>query len=64
MMVGRKAPAGKRAPAGRRATIGKRVTAGKKVVEQAVDVGPIVLLIQTRSGRKVVKTKPFEAGKN
>jgi hypothetical protein len=35
-----------------------------QVVEQVVNIDPIVPVLQTRSGRTVVKKPPFEARKN
>jgi hypothetical protein len=35
-----------------------------QVVEQVVNINLIVPVVQTRSGRTVVKKPPFEAGKN
>jgi hypothetical protein len=45
---------------GRRALVRKKAV--ENVVEQVVDINPIVLVVQTQSGRNVVKTVPFEAG--
>jgi hypothetical protein len=36
----------------------------EKVVKQVVDIDLVMLVVQTRSGRNVVKKLPFEAGKN
>jgi hypothetical protein len=36
----------------------------EKVVEQVADIDLIVLVVQTRSGRNVVKPKAFEARNN
>jgi hypothetical protein len=58
----RKALVGKKAGPGRKAPVQK--TGVEKVVEQVVDVDRIVSVVQTRSGRNVVKKPPFEAGKN
>jgi hypothetical protein len=49
-VTGRKAPAWK--------------TVVEKAVEQVVDINIVEPVVQTRSGRNVVKRPPFEAGKN
>ena len=49
---------------GKRAMAGKRATVGKKAVEEAEDVVAILPSVQTRSDRKVAKTKAFEARTN
>lgn len=48
--------------AGRKAPAWEKVV--EKAVERVVDIDPVVPVVQTRSGRNVVKRQPFEAGKN
>jgi len=53
---------GRKAVTGRKAPVQEKVV--EKAVEQVVDINLVEPVVQTRSGRNVVKTKPFEAGKN
>jgi hypothetical protein len=48
---------------GRKLVVGRKAPVQRKRV-QVVDIGPIEPVVQTRSGRNVVKTKPFEAREN
>ena len=53
---------------GRKAVTGRKALARKTVVEnaveQVVDIDLVEPVVQTRSGRNIVKRPPFEAGKN
>jgi hypothetical protein len=52
----------RKAVADRKAPVWEKVV--EKAVEQVIDINPVVPVVQTRSGRNVVKKRPFEAGKN
>src|ERR1700722_8242305 len=52
----------KKAVAGKKAPVKEKVV--EKAVERVVNIDPVVPVVQTQSGRKVVKKPPFEAGKN
>jgi hypothetical protein len=41
-----------------------RKTVVENAVEQVVDIDLVEPVVQTRSGRNIVKRPPFEAGKN
>jgi hypothetical protein len=60
--LGRKVGASRKAGPGRKAPVRQKVV--EKVVEQIMDSDPREPVVQTRSGRNVVKTKAFEAGTN
>ncbi len=55
----RNALVGKKVGAGRKVSIQKKVV--EKEVEQVIDINSVV---QTQSGRNIMKKIPFKAGKN